>query len=534
MTITEKDLTKRPEEETAQQHTENGAAATALTEDDLNNLPEDGIDPDNPAQYRALLQDLQGNILKGHGREHSVHLFLQFKLAQVDAAKQWIQQFAHTYLTSAEQQAKEALRYRQDGIPGTIFANLFLSRKAYEYLEIEPFKIPTDQPFRMGMGKEEIRSALGDPVVEDWETGFQQEIHALVLVADDDVVDLLQSVNKMTQELRPVAEILHREDGFILRNDAKQVIEHFGFVDGVSQPLFLKRDIIRARMNGNDFSQWDPRAGLDIILVKDPNGHTEDSYGSYAVYRKLEQNVKAFREDQRQLAKTLEVNDDLAGALVVGRFSDGTPVSHSDTPGKASQPLQPWLKTLLTLWRKWSLFINLGSRDSASYAAAPTNNFNFDDDKAATKCPFHAHIRKTNPRGDTGNVVSSPGFEAALEVERKHRIARRAISYGENDIQQEPTTGSGLLFLCFQSSIENQFNFMQTRWCNAKNFVQPNVGVDPLVGQTGDQPREPQKWPKKWGESETQEYTFDQWVNMKGGEYFFAPSISFLKSIGSR
>ncbi|MCE2661350.1 MAG: Dyp-type peroxidase, partial [Microcystis sp. 53602_E8] len=96
-------------------------------------------------------------------------------------------------------------------------------------------------------------------------------------------------------------------------------------------------------------------------------------------------------------------------------------------------------------------------------------------------CPFHAHIRKTNPRGDTGIVESSPGFNEALKIEKNHRITRRAVSYGENDATKEPEKDSGLLFICFQSSIENQFNFMQARWANPKNFVQVNVGPDPLV-----------------------------------------------------
>ncbi len=467
-----------------------------LTKEDLKILPEDGIDPQNPRQYKTLLADLQGNILRGHGREHSVHLFLQFLPDRTDAVKQWIQSFAQEYLKSAQQQFDEAVRYREEKVSGGLFANFFLSRKGYEYLGFEPFQIPTDQPFRFGMKNNSVRESLGDPPVEDWEMGFQTEIDALVLIADDHLVSLLQTVNRIGQELRKVAEIVHREDGFILRNDKNQIIEHFGFVDGVSQPLFLKRDVVRSRTNNCDFSKWDPRAPLDIILVKDPNGQTEDSYGSYLVYRKLEQNVKEFREDQRQLAKTLDIKDDLAGALIMGRFYDGTPVTLSDIQ---------------------------------THAVTPTNNFNYDTDRAATKCPFHAHIRKTNPRGDTGTVESSPDFAQSLEIEKKHRIARRAISYGENDPTKEPETGSGLLFLCFQADIEHQFNFMQSRWANANNFVQVNVGPDPVIGQ----PQGTQKWPKKWGESETKEYNFILWVNMKGGEYFFTPSISFLKNLAN-
>ena len=57
----------------------------SLTTTDLQNLPATGIDPTDPGKYEVLLQDLQGNILKGHGREHSVHLFVQWKPEQMDA-----------------------------------------------------------------------------------------------------------------------------------------------------------------------------------------------------------------------------------------------------------------------------------------------------------------------------------------------------------------------------------------------------------------------------------------------------------------
>ncbi|WP_013334260.1 Dyp-type peroxidase [Gloeothece verrucosa] len=468
----------------------------ALTEDNLNEVLEDGIDTENPGIYQVLLEDLQGNILKGHGRDYSVFLFLQWKPDDINAAKQWLQEFSKNYVTSAQQQSEQALRYRRENIPGGIFTNVYLTRKGYEVLGYEPYQIPGDQPFRMGMKDPEIRGLLNDPEVKDWEKGYQQEIHALILIAEDDLVDLLQFVNRINQDLRLVADIVHREDGFILRNKAGQIIEHFGFVDGVSQPLFTKRDIVKARTNDCNFSQWDSRANLGILLVKDPNGKTEDSYGSYLVYRKLEQNVAAFRRDKRKLAETLNIGEELAGALAVGRFYDGTPVTKSNIP---------------------------------TYAVTPSNNFNYEQDTQGLKCPFHAHIRKTNPRGDTGRVVSSPGFEEAVAVERIHRIARRAVSYGENDPTQEPETGAGLLFLCFQADIENQFNFMQIRWANPKNFIEVNTGPDPIIGQ----PEGNQKWPKEWGKPEKVDYTFKLWAFMKGGEYFFAPSISFLTHIAS-
>ena len=474
----------------------------ALTDADLNNL--EGIDLDNPGIYKPLLEDLQGNILKGHGRDHSVHLFIKFKPDKQAGVKKWIQYFANNYVTSAMLQAEEACQYRDNQIKGSVFANFFLSIQGYEYLEVPPFKIPGSQPFRYGMKNESVKNYLGDSPVEEWDLGLQQEIHALILMADDDVVDLLQKVNRVSQELFTVAEILQREDGFVLRNDAGYAIEHFGFADGISQPLFTKSEIAKARINSGSFDKWDPRAPLDLVLIKDPNGQTEDSYGSYLVYRKLEQDVKGFREDQQKLAQTVGVNDKLAGALIVGRFADGTPVVDSNIPTGATQ----------------------------------TNNFNYAEDPKdfglspkPTKCPFHAHIRKTNPRGDTGRVESSPDFQQSLDIERKHRIARRGISYGENDITKEPQEGSGLLFLCFQANLENQFNFMQGGWVNQNNFVAVNVGLDPVIGQPG--PDKNQKWPKTWGDPDTDEepYNFTLWVNMKGGEYFFTPSISYLKNI---
>lgn len=459
----------------------------SLNQDNLNVLPEEGIDGLNPGPYANLLADLQGNIIKSHGRDYSVLLFVRWRSDRLNQTRRWIAEFADQWITSAQLQFEEARRYRESGEAGRVFGSLFLSRRGYEALGFSGAQLPADQPFRMGMQHDEIAASLGDPPVGEWEPGYREACHAVVSLADDDIVRLLQTVNRISQEIRQNAEILHREDGFVLRNREGQTIEHFGYADGVSQPLFASHDIRRQRETGESFQHWDPRAPLSLVLVKDPNGRGEDSYGSYLVIRKLEQNVRLFNEDVRQLADTLGVEEDQAGAYTVGRFKDGTPVS-----------------------------------ESASSNGMGGNDFNFSSDTEGSRCPFHAHVRKTNPRGDTVRE-----FNVSDDEERGHRIVRRAVSYGSHKTGDEPEKDSGLLFLCFQANIENQFNFMQIRWANAVNFLRVGAGPDPLVGQ----PEGKQKWPLRWGEAETREYRFKLWVFMKGGEYLFAPSISFLRSL---
>ena len=209
-----------------------------------------------------------------------------------------------------------------------------------------------------------------------------------------------------------------------------------------------------------------------------------------------------------RLAEELGVNADLAGAYTVGRFKDGTPVTLSQQgtrPGEFSKQ----------------------------------NDFDFSEDHAGARCPFHAHTRKTNPRGTTPLT--------SLEGEKRRRIARRGIPYGPpvtgaadnlpND--DDPATPRGLLFLCFQANIEDQFEFIQRTWVDNKHFptsvltnglLQRDTGDDPLIGQDSD---EAQRWPKQWGAPERGKKTinFEAAVTLRGGEYFFAPSIPFLAAL---
>ncbi|MGH8003088.1 MAG: Dyp-type peroxidase [Brasilonema sp.] len=480
------------------------------------------IDPDND-EHKLLLKAIQGNILKSHGRNHAVYLFLKFKDGKVNQVKQWIRNFAENYVTSALEQAEQRELFRkQDAGYGTLFANFFLTRAGYMYLGVPYEDLPHDDEFLKGM--KDFNAALGDPPVEQWEKGFQGDIHTFVFIAGDKAVggrtELLKlmeqqnpsklrelpsllkaKVQKFQDELKDIAEIVHYDEGFVLRDITPEgigePIEHFGFRDGVSQPLFLKQDIEATReKSSGSFSEWDPRAPLNLVLFKDPLGKNEYSYGSFLAYRKLEQNVPGWNKNMQELANTLGIDLDLARAYAVGRFQDGTAVVLSDKPNSPDQ------KKL-------------------------NNNFNFAKDLQGYKCPFHSHIRKTNPRGDT----QQPPIRVPLEEEKAHRIVRRALSYGETEREKATETGSGLLFLCCQANITNQFRFMQEAWANRSDFVRQNVGADPVIGQGGSNP-ERYSWPSTWGSSEVKYADFGRWITMKGGEYFFAPSMSYLQSLG--
>ncbi|MDB9306407.1 MULTISPECIES: Dyp-type peroxidase [Cyanophyceae] len=471
-------------------------------------------------EHETLLNEIQGNILKSHGRNHAVYLFLKFQ-GDKEAAKQWIGHFSHMYVNSALEQAEQAKLYRHNkDVPGKLFANFFLTRAGYMHLGYTYQQLPNEDAFRQGMQDPNMQNELGDDS-QQWEKGFQNEIHALVLLASDKIVGprtkeaklleqkdqtklrqqpalLAQKVEKIKQELAAIAEVVHEEQGYVLRDEKTgEEIEHFGFRDGVSQPLFLKRDIEKERQN-SDFSKWDPRAPLNLVLFKDPLGQKDESYGSFLVFRKLEQNVGGWNKDVvENLAQKLKgsgtANPALAGAYTMGRFQDGTPVVLDQT----SSGKQP-----------------------------EDNNFNYQDDQEGLKCPFHSHIRKVNPRGDT---------PVLLEEEKMHRIVRRGINYGDLP-SQEPEKDAGLLFMCFQASLASQFNFMQKAWAKERNFVRRDVGTDIVIGvekknAQGDAATESYNWPAQWGATEKEKVDFTHWITMKGGEFFFAPSMSFLKSL---
>jgi len=123
------------------------------------------IDPRDPA-YDKLLAQLQGNILKGHGRERTMNIFVRFDTNRKKQATTWVREFADT-LTSMKTQLRETEVFKRNKIPGGLFAGLYLTARGYQYFDLPIDKFET--VFQEGMQKQ----ALHDPKIETWDKGLR-------------------------------------------------------------------------------------------------------------------------------------------------------------------------------------------------------------------------------------------------------------------------------------------------------------------------------------------------------------------------
>ncbi|MEX5218035.1 MAG: Dyp-type peroxidase [Nitrospira sp.] len=485
---------------------------------------ESPIDLANPGDYEPLLRNLQGNIIKDHGRNLANHIFVTFRDEPV-AMRAWLRALSGQ-VTSAWQQHQDKLAYvasgrTRDDIP---FCSLFLTAAGYRHLQLETM-MPKEifgNSFRNGMRNS--GAALQDLHFGQWDDPNWREmraesyaVHCMILLANDNEGRLNEDTDRILRDLNGIARSMFVEKGkmFYQNRDTKRPQEHFGYVDGISNPIFLKDDLEDADGYQPDgtrwrFSHWDPFAPLSLVLVEDPGGDpNEDCFGSYLVFRKLEQNVKGFREAIKKLSTQLNpphpsAEEQRSMALVMGRFPNGTPITVEER----------------------------------ELPAPPFKN-DFKCEAEGGRCPIRGHIRRSNPRGEI----------EGLENERMRRIVRRGITYGERsaDFSDAPEKDRGILFMCYQGDIAKHFEHMQVEWCNWSHGIDTVVGqADSLRNLSSEAQNRNTEWPRIWAETDEDKSTqlldwpdakllkgfeFGRYVTLKGGEYFFAPSISFLRRI---
>jgi deferrochelatase/peroxidase EfeB len=141
------------------------------------------------------------------------------------------------------------------------------------------------------------------------------------------------------------------------------------------------------------------------------------------------------------------------------------------------------------------------------------------DDPEGLKCPFGAHIRRTNPRDSL-----KPGAKDQIAISNRHRIFRVGRPYVEADAGGEKRPG-GLLFMCVNADIERQFEFIQQTWVTSPYFHGLGKENDPVIAplrHDGTFTIPTHRGPITLRNMRT-------FIKARGGGYFFLPSRSALR-----
>jgi hypothetical protein len=163
------------------------------------------------------------------------------------------------------------------------------------------------------------------------------------------------------------------------------------------------------------------------------------------------------------------------------------------------------------------------------------NDFMFDaEDPDGFKCPAHAHIRKVNPRGTTPQTSLAGEKGVGLPGEESHTAAH-AWHKRRAEYRRRPARRSRAAVYVLPGRYCPAVRIPPTNLGDNPNFPDnlPNgsdTGDDPVIGQDR---RESQRWPRKWGDEGQgrQRFNFEAAVTLRGGEYLFAPSKPFFERL---
>lgn len=366
-------------------------------------------------------------------------------------------------------------------------------------------------------------------------------VHALLLLytPDEDSADALEA--RIAAALSPFGiRIVHRRE-LVLDVEHQRGFsrEHFGFADGLSQPepydeggaVMLDGSALTTASNQ---VQGTP---LGEFLIGYRNGHHENApgpvvpgtrddrsaddrprtaglephpeaqgffdfglNGSYLVVRELRQDVAAFWRSMDANAAAIRAAD----------------------PDHSADVTSTWLaERVIGRDRDGNLLCPAGVLPLDA-RGNPDNGFLFlERDPRGLGCPCGSHVRRANPRDA---LASSPeAGPSLLASANNHRILRRGRKYGTripND-RQDDGEERGLLFMCLNTDIARQFEFVQQTWLLNSDFATLFDEVDPLVGPSGRMtiPADPLR----------RAVHVETFVTMRGGEYFFLPSLPALR-----
>ncbi len=482
---------------------------------------------------KLQLDDIQGVIPNGYGRLGFAN-FVLLTVNDADLARQWLKTLP---IRNAE--SKPA-------------ANETCVNIAFSYSGLVELGLPESlligfaSEFREGMAgtghRARILGDYGPNAAENWQWGGEHNpaVHILLLLyAGDDKLLARLKDDHLAVTGSSGLTILKQLD----TNRLPEHKEHFGFRDGIAQPAITGSDSVSGSDSQHDgnivaagefllgyknaYGQYtdrpllpngDPRLDPDNLLPTALDGSARRDLGlngSYLVFRQLRQNVSEFWRYIASHSQDADEQVDLHGcvklaAKMVGRWPSGAPLTKSPDIDNAALS---------------------NDNDFVYHRSGDANGF---------RCPVGAHIRRTNPRD---SLEPQPGSDRSIEVGKRHRILRRGRTYGpplslslkpEDLINTEPDNEErGLQFLCFNTHIGRQFEFIQHTWINNPKFDGLYEDDDPIAGSRGHHNVPGGTFTVQAELVRTRVTNMPIFVELKGGEYFFMPGIRAMRFISS-
>jgi Dyp-type peroxidase family len=456
--------------------------------------------------------DVQGFVLRGYNMPYARYSFLHFDNAA--NARLLVKLLLKVVTTGQLWDTKP---------PSAV--NIAFTHQGLVALEL-PIATLISFPVEFQQGMRARASILGDIGInapEHWDTVWQgEQVHAWVAInaiSPEALETQFAALKVLIAEAGDV-RLLDSQDAAALVEDGKVTLkEHFGYTDGFGNPDYL--GVCRQTQPGQGKQMpdgsWAPLATGELLLgYADEAGelpvapvpHILAANGTFMVYRKLHENIGTFRTFLDKWGSRYGAGYDFAkeklAAKFIGRWRDGTPIELSPdqpNPAIAQDPNQ-------------------------------STNFRYGKDAEGTRCPVGAHIRRVHPR-------DAFGFEGRL-INRR-RITRRGLPYGPYADEHDPNAPQdaaaldaidrGVIFMALNANLSRQFEFVQQQWIAYGNDAHLGNEKDLLIGSHGDGEQFAIQGDTTAANPPLFCTALPNFVELRGGDYFFLPSITALGMI---
>ena len=530
------------------------------------------------------LHDIQGNVIKAYVHHGFLNArYVLYTINESAAGRAFVKALAPKVTTAAPWKTpNDAPRSTTD----VAFTFEGLKRLGLPQLSLNQF--PAE--FSMGMqARRDILCDHGPSAPEQWDPIWQtdggQNVHMLVSINGKNANDVETRYNEIAEMLKQTAgkgvqqldghigddgKELPYQAGTVLYKDVGGQVritgtEHFQFADGISNPHFKgcglpKEDIVGngKPVRGGDpsnLSGWAPLETGEFIL-----GHKDEAQeypqaplppllsrnGTFMAYRKLHQNVKTFEDFLTKAGKfyqqangyeTLEEARETLAAKISGRWRRaGSPITNFHTYAESEKFADEFEEVQEAVYS--------GKADNQikkryQQLCLMRTGFNFDDDIDGQWCPTGAHIRRVNPRGSLEFGVKD-AYDTPGALTDRRRIARRGLPYGQLPIPPTDDGNHGIIVFAVNASLRRQFEFVQQQWSDFGNDFKLGNDRDPLLGNHsvpggGGKDGEGRMVINGGKKSNKAPYFLNDiptFVETRGGEYFFIPSLTALRMIG--